>query len=129
MKCGFKKAEMSNEYEQTRRSFLTKLGLTLGASVVAGEKLSAKVLNDKAEFPLEADQQKLMARYEDWMDEFIPVIKAFRADPNDKEAGRRIAELSEEAESWREELTVFMKDDNFARYYMTATERMTKEIY
>ncbi|WP_321996964.1 hypothetical protein [Draconibacterium orientale] len=120
---------MSNEYEETRRSFLTKLGLTLGASLVAGEKLSAKVLNDKAEFPLEPDQQKLMDRYEDWMDEFIPVIKTFRADPNDKEAGRRIAELSEEAEGWREQLNVFMKDDNFARYYMTATERMTKEIY
>lgn len=124
-----KNAEMSNEYEETRRSFLTKLGLTLGAGVMAGEKLSAKVLNDKAEFPLEGDQQKLMDRYEDWMDEFIPVIKAFRADSNDKEAGRRIAELSEEAEGWREQLTVFMKDDNFARYYMTATERMTKEIY
>ncbi|WP_319269559.1 twin-arginine translocation signal domain-containing protein [uncultured Draconibacterium sp.] len=120
---------MSNEYEQSRRAFLTKLGLTVGAGVVAGEKLSGKVLNSKAEFPLESDQQQLMDRYEDWMDEFIPVIKAFRANPNDKEAGRRIAELSEEAETWREQLTVFMKDDNFARYYMTATERMTKEIY
>lgn len=120
---------MSNEYEQSRRKFLSKLGLTLGAGVVAGEKLSAKVLNNKAEFPLDSDQQKLMNRYEDWMDEFIPVITAFRADPNDKEAARRIAELSEEAETWREQLTVFMKDENFARYYMTATERMTKEIY
>ncbi|MCK3685697.1 hypothetical protein [Maribellus sp. YY47] len=120
---------MSNEYEQSRRAFLTKLGLTIGASAIAGEKLSAKVLNDKTEFPLSAEQQHLMDRYENWMDEFIPVIKAFRANPADLEAQKGIADLSEVAESWREQLTVFMKDENFARYYMTATERMTKEIY
>ncbi|WP_167619296.1 twin-arginine translocation signal domain-containing protein [Maribellus sediminis] len=118
-----------NEYEESRRSFLTKLGMTIGAGVVAGEKLSAKVLNSKAEFPLTNDQQKLMDRYENWMDEFIPVIKDFRANPNDSVAQKRIAELSEEAEGWQKELTAYMEDENFARFYMTATERMTKEIY
>ncbi|WP_162304357.1 twin-arginine translocation signal domain-containing protein [Maribellus luteus] len=118
-----------NEYEESRRSFLTKLGLTIGAGALGVEKLSAKVMNDKTEFPLSADQQQLMDRYEQWMDEFIPVIKAFRANPADLDAQKGIADLSEVAESWREQLTVFMKDDNFARYYMTATERMTKEIY
>ncbi len=118
-----------NEYESSRRAFLTKLGLAIGASAVAGEKLSAKVLNSTSEFPLTNEQQQLMDRYERWMDEFIPVIKDFRANPEDKVAKLRIAELSEEAESWREQLTVFMEDENFARYYMTATERMTKEIY
>ena len=70
-----------------------------------------------------------MDRYENWMDEFIPVIKSFRANPNDAVAKKQIAELSEEAENWRVQLTEFMEDENFARYYMTATERMTKEIY
>ena len=118
-----------NEYEESRRSFLTKLGMTIGAGVVGGEKLSAKVLNSKAEFPLTNDQQQLMDRYEKWMDKFIPVINDFRKDPNDSAAKKQIAVLSEEAETWREQLTIFMEDDNFARYYMTATERMTKEIY
>lgn len=118
-----------NEYEESRRVFLSKLGLVIGAPALAGEKLSAKVLNDKMEFPLTDIQQQLMDRYELWMDEFIPVIKAFRTNPEDATAKKRIAELSEEAESWRIQLTKFMKDENFARYYMTATERMTKEIY
>lgn len=118
-----------NEYEESRRAFLAKLGMTIGASAIAGEKLSAKVLNEKTEFPLSADQQKLMDRYEQWMDEFIPVIKSFRANQHDQAAQKRIAELSEEAENWRAQLTDFMRDENFARYYMTATERMTKEIY
>lgn len=118
-----------NDYEESRRNFLTKLGMTIGAGVLTGEKISAKVLNSTAEFPLTNEQQKLMDRYENWMDEFIPVINNFRDNPNNAVAKKRIAELSEEAESWREELTGYMEDDNFARYYMTATERMTKEIY
>ena len=63
------------------------------------------------------------------MDEFIPVIKAHRANENDQIAKKRISELSEKAETWRKQLVEFMKDDNFASYYMAATERMTKEIF
>jgi hypothetical protein len=118
-----------NEYEESRRAFLTKLGLAIGTTTLAGKTLSAKVLNSKTEFPLTNEQQQLMDRYENWMDKFIPVIKAHRADETDKVAKQRISELSEEAESWRLQLVEFMKDDNFARHYMTATERMTKEIY
>ncbi len=118
-----------NEYEGSRRAFLAKLGLAVGAGALGTEKLSAKILNSKAEFPLTNDQQKLMDRYEEWMDEFIPVIKDFRSNPNDPVAKKRIAELSEQAEEWRPQLNTFMEDDNFARYYATATERMTREIY
>ena len=118
-----------NEYEESRRAFLSKLGLSIGVTTYGGKTLSAKVLNDKVEFHLTKEQQKLMDRYENWMDEFIQVIKAHRADESDKIAKQRISELSEEAESWRPQLVEFMKDDNFARYYMTATERMTIEIY
>ena len=118
-----------NEYEESRRAFLTKLGLAVGTAALGAEKLSAKVLNSKSEFPLTLEQQQLMDRYEKWMDEFIPVIKAHRANENDPAAKKRIGELSEEAEIWRLQLVKFMKDDNFARYYMAATERMTKEIF
>jgi len=118
-----------NEYEESRRAFLSKLGLAVGAGTMGAEKLSAKVLNRKEEFPLTNEQQELMDRYEQWMDEFIPVIKDFRANQNDPVAKKRIAELSEQAEAWRPKLNAYMEDDNFARYYATATERMTKEIY
>lgn len=118
-----------NEYEESRRAFLTKLGLSVGVTTMAGKTLSAKVLNSKAEFPLTDEQQQLMDRYEQWMDKFIPVIKANRANENDPVAKQRISELSEEAENWRKQLVKFMKDENFARHYMAATERMTKEIY
>ncbi|MCY1720945.1 hypothetical protein OU798_11375 [Prolixibacteraceae bacterium Z1-6] len=118
-----------NDYEESRRSFITKLGLTVGSVAIGSAKLSATVLNDKAEFELTHEQKQLMDNYEVWMDKFIPAVRAQRKDQNDQVAKAKIMELSEEAESWRAELTEFMKDENFARYYMTATERLTKEVY
>ena len=116
-------------YEESRRQFLTKLGLTVGAVAVGTAKLSATVINDKMEFPLTSSQQQLMENYEVWMDKFIPAVQAQRKNDEDLIAKARIMELSREAETWRTELTEYMKDDNFARYYMTATERLTKEVY
>jgi len=118
-----------NEYEESRRAFLTKLGLTVGTSVVASAKLSATVLNNKSEFPLTTAQQEFMGNYEKWMDKFIPAVKAQRENQNDKITKADIVSLSEEANTWQVQLIAYMKDDNFARYYMTATERLTKEIY
>ena len=59
-----KKQVKMNEYEESRRAFLTKLGMTVGVTTLAGKTISAKVLNDKTEFPLTKEQQKLMDRYE-----------------------------------------------------------------
>lgn len=118
-----------SDYEESRRQFLLKLGLTVGTVAAGTAKLSATVINDKMEFPLTNSQQQLMVKYETWMDNFIPAAKAQRENQEDLIAKARIMELSSEAETWRFELTEYMKDDNFARYYMTATERLTKEVY
>ncbi|MBK6283084.1 MAG: hypothetical protein IPF54_10855 [Draconibacterium sp.] len=118
-----------NEYEESRRAFLAKLGLTVGTTIAVSTKLSATVLNSKTEFPLKADQQEFMELYEKWMDKFIPAVKAQRENQEDKIAKATIVELSEEVDNRRSQLIEYMKDDNFARYYMTATERLTKEIY
>ncbi len=128
MKNDFKNAGM-NDYEESRRKFLAKLGLTVGNVAVGSAKLSAIVMHDKAEFALTNEQKRLMENYEVWMDKFIPAVKAQRENQNDAIAKAKIVELSEEAETWRAELTEYMKDDNFARYYMTATQRLTKEVY
>jgi hypothetical protein len=119
---------MSN-YEESRREFLLKLGLSVGTVAVGSAKLSATVMNDKTEFALTVEQKELMDKYELWMDNFIPAIKAQRENQDDILAKTKIVELSEEANTWQPQLIEFMKDDNFARYYMTATERMTKEVF
>lgn len=118
-----------NDYEESRRRFLSKLGLAIGTSIVAGEKLSGAILHDKTDFVLSTEQQQFMANYERWMDSFIPAIQAQRENPDNLQAKQSIMDLSTEADKWRDKLTDYMKDENFARYYMTVTERLTKEIY
>ncbi len=118
-----------NEYEESRRAFIAKLGLTVGTAIAASTKLSATVLNNKSEFPLTTDQQEFMVQYEEWMDNFIPVVKAQRENQEDKSVKAQIVKLSEQADQWQPQLIEYMKDDNFARYYMTVTEKLTKEIY
>ena len=118
-----------NNYEESRREFLLKLGLSVGTVAVGSAKLSATVMNDKTEFALTVEQKELMKKYELWMDNFIPAIKAQHENQDDILAKTKIVELSEEANTWQPQLIEFMKDDNFARYYMTATERMTKEVF
>jgi len=115
-------------YEQNRRDFLRKLGLTIGATITASSMVSANILNSKDELDITAEQQAFMNVYENWMDEFVEVIKIQKVDADNYENNKNIVRLSEQAKEWQSKLTEFMKDDNFARYYMTATERMTLEI-
>jgi hypothetical protein len=115
-------------YESTRRSFIRKLGLTMGAAAVGSVARANSIIEDKIQFPLEEDQAEFMNNYDRWMDEFIEVIKERRNNPDDLNVNKRLMALSEEAEAWQNQLNEFMQDENFARHYMIATERMTEEI-
>ena len=116
-------------FESTRRDFMRKLGLTLGASLVVGStEIRASIIDKKEKFSLSPVQQTFMERYENWMDEFIVLIRRQSTHPMDIDNNRKIVVLSEQAKGWQKQLVDYMKDENFARYYMTVTERMTKEI-
>ena len=115
-------------YEDTRRKFLKKLGLTFGVTLVASSTLSAVVTDKKEDFPVTAAQKDFMVHYEKWMDNFIEVIAVQRVDPENIDNNKRLVSLSVMAKEWQPKLTEYMKDDNFARYYMVVTERMTNEI-
>ena len=117
-----------DEYESTRRRFLKKLGLTVGATITASSMLSATVLDKKENLQISSEQKEFMYEYEKWMDEFIVVINKQKADPDDYENNKKIVSLSEQAKTWQNKLLGYMQDQNFARHYMAATERMTLEI-
>ena len=105
-----------NNYEESRRNFLTKLGLTVGAVATGTAKLTASVKHHKSEFIITPEQQAFMDEYEVWMDNFSKAVVAQRQNQEDLIAKARIMELSKEAETWQLELTEYMKDENFARY-------------
>jgi hypothetical protein len=117
-----------DNYEDNRRSFLRKLGLTFGATMAASSMVSANIQESVKEMKISQEQTEFMEVYEKWMDEFIEVIKFQKRDPENQDNNRNIVKLSEQAKTWQTQLEGYMKDDNFARYYMIATERMTLEI-
>jgi hypothetical protein len=123
-----KNIEKMDGYEDKRRGFLRKLGFTLGATLTASSHISANIVESAQNITITPDQKEFMISYEKWMDEFIAVIKIQKADPENAENNKNIVLLSERTKKWQTRLHDYMTDDNFARYYMIATERMTMEI-
>jgi hypothetical protein len=117
-----------NGYDENRRRFLSSLGLSLGVTLTGTKVLHGATDNAAEVLTINPEQQAFMQNYERWMDEFVEVIRFQKKDPNNLENNKKIVALSEEAKLFQEELKGYMKDQNFARYYMFATERMTLEI-
>ena len=115
-------------YEDKRRGFLRKLGFTLGGTLTASSLISANIVETNIEINITPDQKAFMNHYETWMDEFIAVIKIQKVDPENIENNKNIVLLSERSKKWQTRLHDDMKDENFARYYMSASERMTVAI-
>lgn len=118
-------------YEYKRREFLKKLGLLAGATALSATGVAnvTQLLTDSKEnYTLTPEQQLFMNKYEKWLNEFHNMAKFQKVDAEHLENNKRLMELSNEAKGFQKELVEFMKDDNFARYYMIVTERVTTLI-
>ncbi|MFZ4582968.1 MAG: twin-arginine translocation signal domain-containing protein [Paludibacter sp.] len=116
-------------YEQKRRDFLKKLGLIGGAAALTGVGgVSALLIDKKDEIVLTAEQKQFMDKYENWLEDFRDMAKYQKIDPEHLENNKKLMALSEEASKWQQELVQYMKDENFARYYMIVSERVTNVI-
>jgi len=56
------------------------------------------------------------------------MAKFQKKDPEHMGNNKKLVALSEEAKKWQMELVEYMKDENFARYFMITTERVTTVI-
>lgn len=118
-------------YESTRRDFLKKLGLVVGATALtsAGISQAAEIIqNKKEEFPLTTEQKKFMKGYEKWLKEFHDMAKFQKFDAEHLGNNQKLVALSEGAKGFQKELIDHMKDENFARYYMVVTDKITATI-
>ena len=117
-----------NGYDENRRRFLGKLGLTLGATVTGSNVMQGANNPEADKLMINPDQKAFMQNYEHWMDEFIEVNKVQKKEPNNLENNMKIVSLAEEAKQFQQQLIGYMQEENFARYFMVATERMTLAI-
>ena len=118
-------------FDKDRRDFTKKVGLTVTATALATSGVNGAseiILNKKEEFPLTTEQTNFMIKYEKWLDEFHDMAKLQKVSPEDKENNQKLMNLSKEAEKWQKELVEYMKDENFARYYMVVSEKVTAVI-
>lgn len=116
-----------SEKQSTRRKFLQLFGLTAGAAIVSGNLMAAGF--DKEEIKkLTPPQQEFMLHYEEWMTEYIRVIRIQKTDPDNIAYHKELGELSSKAEIFQPALAVFMQDPTFALIFKVSIERMVKEI-
>ena len=116
-------------YEQKRRDFLKKLGLIGGAAALTGVGgVVGSLIDTREEIVLTPEQKQFMDKYENWLEDFRDMAKYQKVDPEHLENNKKLMALSEEAAKWQKDLVQHMKDENFARYYMIVTERVTKVI-
>jgi hypothetical protein len=118
-------------YEYKRRDFLKKLGLIASATVLTatGAVKLTEIIEDKIEdIVLTKEQSAFLDKYEKWLEAFHDMAKFQKKDPDHLENNKKLMALSEDAKGWQKDLIEHMKDENFARYFMIRTERITDTI-
>jgi hypothetical protein len=117
-----------DNYESTRRGFLRKLGLSVGAAVSVTGVKGIEIMEKHLDFPLSEAQQQFIIKYESWMDNFVKIINLRKGDPDNLEYNLQLMRLSEEHEQWQGEVKTYIEDQNFAKHYMIITQRITNQI-
>ncbi len=56
------------------------------------------------------------------------MAKFQKTDPDHLENNKKLVALSDEAAKWQKELIEHMKDENFARYFMILTGKVTTTL-
>jgi hypothetical protein len=118
-------------YEYKRRDFLKKLGLIAGATALTatGAIKLTEIIEDKMEdIVLTKEQSAFLDKYEKWLEAFHDMAKFQKKDPDHLENNKKLMALSEDAKGWQKDLIEHMKEENFARYFMIRTERITDTI-
>ncbi|MFC0875397.1 hypothetical protein ACE01N_02330 [Saccharicrinis sp. FJH2] len=117
---------MAND-KQSRKSFLKRIGLTLGAAAVA-QLATASDIGYMKDDKLNDVQKDFLQTYEKWLGEFHGFVKKQKADFTNLENNKKLMALSAEAEEWKKQLEVHMLDERFSRYHEKITRKVTEEI-
>ena len=113
--------------QSSRKNFLQLLGLSAGA-IVINRSSTVVGINQSEIRKMNSKQNEFMARYEQWMEEYIQVIRIRKTDPDNIENRKTMLALTEKAAVFKPELAEFMQDETFAGIFRITIEKMTREI-
>ncbi|MPQ47886.1 twin-arginine translocation signal domain-containing protein [Marinifilum sp. N1E240] len=117
--------DMSNQ-NNTRRGFLQKLGLTVGAAVVLDSEVLAEINPNK--YSNETERNEFLNQYEIWVNDYISVVENEKKDSNNVENKKRIMHLSAQAEEWPAQIKEYIKHDDFKQKYFELSKQFAEVI-
>ncbi len=121
---------MSNT-KQSRKDFLKRLGLGIGAATIAGANVSdaqaspIDVLNSKE---LTKEQKEFMVDYEEWLSRWHSFVKKRKIDREDPEVQKELFAIAGEADKYRDDLDDYMQDPVFKAYFDKITKQIVEDI-
>lgn len=109
--------------ENNRRSFLKRF---FGAALLAATPLS--VFGTTYYHNLPAEQRAFLIDFEDWVNEYIPVVQQQTINPNDVENNLKIMKLAEIAGKRSEKLVTYMQNSEFKNAYLQISNKLSERI-
>lgn len=116
---------MSNQ-NNTRRGFLQKLGLTVGAAALIDTEVLADVNPNK--YSSADERADFLSRYENWVDQYVEVVENEKKDQMNLENKKRIMALSDEADGWQSQIKEYIRHDDFKEKYIELSKRFANAI-
>lgn len=121
---------MSNT-KQSRKDFLKRIGLGLGAATIAAastsdaQALPIDVLNSNE---LTKEQKEFMVDYEEWLSRWHSFVKKRKIDREDPEVQKELFAIAGEADKYRDDMDDYMQDPVFAKYFDRITKQIVEDI-
>ena len=116
---------MSNQ-NSTRRGFLQKFGVTVGATAIIDKEVLADInLNH---FSSEKDRKDFLLRYETWINDYIEVVEKEKLSNSEISNKHRIMELSEQANGWQSQIKEYLKYEDFKGQYISLSMQLADSI-
>ena len=110
--------------DNKRRDFIKKIGLGMLAGFSFGQLKASN-----PDLPvLSIEQEAFLKRYELWMDEFAEMTSLQSEDQYNAMNNKRLMLIADQAEEFKSELQLHLKDENFARHYLQRIERLSEKI-
>jgi len=114
--------------KQSRKTFLKKIGLTLGIASVGPALLANTSSTTNEVVHLSTDEKEMLFLYEKWLEEFNAFVDKRNENPFDLENNKRLMEITSQSKEWEEQLREYMKNPYFEQLHAQLTNTVSNKI-
>lgn len=115
-----------NTKNSTRRGFLQKLGVTVGATALLDKEVLADINLNR--YSSEKDRKDFLLKYERWINDYIEVVEKEKLSNSDISNKHRIMELAEQANGWQSQIKEYLQHEDFKGKYIVLSMQLADSI-